>query len=382
MADIGYNDNVKVAGRKFHIQTASNINKGYARCEVFEAGRVITTHHTSFERRGDSNSELLERRIRKIVEDLHQETKVEIELMFQIAEKIKKLKHAPSNVKVGLMFLQNNLIKDAIEQFEIAINLDPKSIIAIKHLAVCYIKEERIDEAIELLEKAIEEDSKFADIHFNLGKAYFFKRQYEKAIRHFNEALKLNPQYYAASYHLAMTYLDSIVHSADNSLLPPSTVRFQRSQQLLEHLYSQDLYKFTGIYPQILKALNEKKIAAAVKILNNNQDVVFPLNVLGLIGIDFYLKFMYGGKNLDADVVKKYEEKLVEASKTHPNYADIWNNLGIVHLIQCRNLFLQALTEFDKALEINPSFNKALKNKKLVENDGKEFLILLRAILR
>jgi tetratricopeptide (TPR) repeat protein len=128
--------------------------------------------------------------------------------------------------------------------------------------------------------------------------------------------------------------------------------------------------------------LAEKKIANAVKLLIVNQEVVFPLNVLGLIGIDFYLKFMYGGKNLDAEVVRKYEEKLIEASKVHPNYADVWNNLGIVHLIQCRNLFLQALTEFDKALEINPSFGKAMKNKKLVENDGKEFLILLRAILK
>ena len=44
--------------------------------------------------------------------------------------------------------------------------------------------------------------------------------------------------------------------------------------------------------------------------------------------------------------------------------------------------FLQALSEFNKALEINPAFEKALKNKKLVENDGKEFLMLLRAILK
>ena len=61
---------------------------------------------------------------------------------------------------------------------------------------------------------------------------------------------------------------------------------------------------------------------------------------------------------------------------------NIWNNLGVIHLIQCRNLFLQALGEFRKALEINPDFEKAQKNKVLVENDGKEFLILLRAILK
>ena len=81
-------------------------------------------------------------------------------------------------------------------------------------------------------------------------------------------------------------------------------------------------------------------------------------------------------------MIKRFEHQLDRAIESHPEYADLWNNLGIVHLIQCRNLFLQALNEFDHALEINPAFDKARKNKKLVENDGKEFLILLRAILR
>ena len=91
---------------------------------------------------------------------------------------------------------------------------------------------------------------------------------------------------------------------------------------------------------------------------------------------------MYGGRKLNKDIIKKFEERLTTAIEKNADFADLWNNLGIVHLIQCRNLFLQALNEFDRALEINPSFDKALKNKKLVENDGKEFLILLRAILK
>ena len=85
-----------------------------------------------------------------------------------------------------------------------------------------------------------------------------------------------------------------------------------------------------------------------------------------------------GSTDNSLEIIKKYEQKLEIALKDYSDYADIWNNLGIVHLIQCRNLFLQALGEFKRALEINPAFDKARKNKKLVENDGKEFLILLR----
>ena len=91
---------------------------------------------------------------------------------------------------------------------------------------------------------------------------------------------------------------------------------------------------------------------------------------------------MYGGKGLDINTIHRFEKRLEKALEKNPDYADIWNNLGVIHLIQCRNLLLQALNEFNRSLELNPGFEKAVKNKKLVENDGKEFLILLRAILK
>ena len=91
---------------------------------------------------------------------------------------------------------------------------------------------------------------------------------------------------------------------------------------------------------------------------------------------------MYGGKGLSRWALKKFERDLLNVIGIQEDYADLWNSLGIVHLIQCRNLFLQALGEFNQALEINPKFEKASKNRKLVENDGKEFLILLKEILK
>ncbi len=51
MSDIGYNDNVVVGDRTFHIQTATNKSKGVVRCEVFEKGRLITTREMKYERR-------------------------------------------------------------------------------------------------------------------------------------------------------------------------------------------------------------------------------------------------------------------------------------------------------------------------------------------
>ena len=82
------------------------------------------------------------------------------------------------------------------------------------------------------------------------------------------------------------------------------------------------------------------------------------------------------------DFIYGYTDQLKQTVDKFPKYADLRNNLGIAYLIQCRNLFLNALEQFRYALEINPQYKKAKKNLKLAENDGKGFLILLRAILK
>lgn len=382
MADIGYNDNVSVSNRTFHIQTASNIKKGTARCEVFEQGKIISTHDLEFERRRSSSEDSLEGRVRDIVTALHQDTIEEIELMFQIRDKVKKLKHSPSNIKLGLIFLQNNLIKDAIEQFELALSIDPDSGDALNKLGLAYIKFGQNNTAMNYFKTAIEKGYNYADVYHNLGLAFLNEKQHYKALNNFQEAVRINPKYSQAQYNLAIVYLESILLDKSENLLPPPSIRMERAHQLLSKLSEDSSNGFDKISTKVSDALAEKDLTTAINLLVTNRDKVFPPEIDSLIGMDFYLKFMYGGRKLNTELIQKFEDRLNQAIEKNNHYADLWNSLGIVHLIQCRNLFLQALSEFDKSLELNPSFDKALKNKKLVENDGKEFLILLRAILK
>ena len=382
MADIGYNDNVSVSNRTFHIQTASNIKKGNARCEVFEQGKLISTHNLEFERRKTFSEDSLEKRIRSIVTTLHNETMDEIELMFQIRDKVKKLKHSPSNIKLGLIFLQNNLLTDAIEQFELALSIDPDSGEALNKLGLAHIKLGQNDAAMNYFKTALEKGYNYADVYHNLGLALLNEKQHSNALINFQEAIRINPKYYVAQYNLAIVYIESILLDESENLLPPPSIRLERAHQLLNKLNVNSSSGFEKIHTKIIDALSENDLKSAINILVSNRDKVFPPEIDSLIGMDFYLKFMYGGRKLNTELIQKFEDRLNQAIEKNNHYADLWNSLGIVHLIQCRNLFLQALSEFDQSLELNPSFDKALKNKKLVENDGKEFLILLRAILK
>jgi len=382
MNAIGFNDDVVVSGRKFHVQTSSVSNNGTARCEVFEQGRIISKSEVEFERRRQFDDNLLEERISRLVENMHTETMNEIEMMFSIADKVKKLRHAPSNVKTGLMFLRSNLMKDAIEQFEIAISIDPDNVDAYNNLGLAYIRLGQNTKAIKILRKIQEKGRTYADISHNLGMAYLNEKEHYKALINFQEALRINPQYNEADYNIAILYLDSIIYDKNDNLLPPPSIRLERAHQQLNKLEQAKLKPFAQIAPKVQKLLKEGNLEEAIIKMHQYREKIFPMELLSIIGINFYLKFMYGGKGLGFDIIRKFERELYEALEEHPDYADLWNNLGVIHLIQCRNLFIQALNEFDRALDINPYFEKALKNKKLVENDGKEFLILLRAILK
>ncbi|MCB0282237.1 MAG: tetratricopeptide repeat protein [Calditrichae bacterium] len=382
MSEIGFNDNVQVYGRKFHVQTATHTSKGMASCEVFEEGRLINKNYVTFERRKSTDSEALEKRIREIVETIHQETMNEIELMFTISEKIKKMEHAPSHVKMGLLFVKNNLLQDAVDEFKTAIKINPDGVDAYNNLGLTYIRMQNFPEAVRILERALRIKSDYADIHLNLAMAYYYEKQHYKGLDHIQRSLRINPDYQVARYNQAILYLDSILSDKKDKQLPPANIRVERSIQQLQYLAKGNLEGITSIINKVEKALAIKDIEGAVKTLNGAREKLFPDAIHSIIGINFYLRFMYGGRSLNTHTLKSFEQELLDSIEQQGDYADLWNNLGIVHLIQCRNLFLQALNEFNRALDINPKFEKALKNKKLVENDGKEFLILLRAILK
>ena len=382
MSDIGFNDNLEVAGRKFHFQTASRSGKGTIRCEIFENGRVLSTSEVDYERRKTDRNEAIEDRLRTVVESLHEEMISEIELLFKISEKVNKLKHSPSNLKIGIMFLQNNMIEDAIKQFKKAIEYDPDYTPAYNHLGLTYIKIGEYKKAVETYEAIIHRNGQFTDMFNNYGLALLMDNRLDDAQEQFKRALRLNRNYLEAHYNMALLYLRSTQLGFAQPKAPPQSVRVQRAFEHLEIIKEKKIKVFDIIYDKVQKNLQKNNIEQATQLLEENRNKIFPTDVSSLISTNFYLKFMYGGKGLDSETIKRFEYRLNAAMEDNPDYADIWNNLGVIHLIQCRNLFLQALNEFNRALELNPGFEKAIKNKKLVENDGKEFLILLRAILK
>ncbi|MCH7679452.1 tetratricopeptide repeat protein [candidate division KSB1 bacterium] len=373
MENIGLNNDVLVGERKFHVQTNFSDTKNMIVSNVFYEGQVIESKEVPA---GNDTSDI---EFKNRMHEVHQELVTELEVLYYISEKVKTVRHAPSANKLGLLFLQKSLYKEAIDHFNLALEIQPDSPEVYCNLGKTHLIAGDYNDAIAVLENGAAHAPQFADIQNYLGVAYLHTQNLQKAISHMEDALKLNPNYIGVHYHLGMAFL---AQSLNQNGLDASAgdLQVKAEEQLniaAERMVNRNIPNFT----KVIEMVRRKSYQEAVKEFFECKPKEVLTQFLNVEN-EFYLKFMYGGKGKNDSYISDYVGKLQELIDEYPNYADLRNSLGIVNLIQCRNLFLKSLNEFRAALKINPKFKKAEKNLKLAENDGKGFLILLRAILK
>jgi len=373
MEGLGLNNDMIVGGRKLHVQTSYSEATGRIVSSVFDDGRIIDKREISY-RNGTAPSEL-----RQHLSEVHHQTIRDFETLYYVAEKIRTVRHAGSALRLGRLFLRKRLMEEAISALRLALELDPGLEEARVLLARAFNLRQEPEQARSLLEEALSSGSDSADLHDALGETLFFLKEYAAAAEQFSRALALNPELASAHYYMGLALLAQTEASAEGAAAADDVEakaleHLQRALQLVPELRTTEVKGAFGL-------LREGKVAEALERLVAGRPGPFLGPDLSFED-DFYLKFMYGGKGRDDDFIASYVGQLEGVLKDHPDFADLHNNLGIAYLIQCRNLFLKALDEFRQAIKINPNFKRAKKNLKIAENDGKGFLILLRALLK
>ena len=375
MENIGLNSEVSTGGKNFHIQTQYSESTEKIVSNIFDNGKVIVA------RGMEIKSNTPARDIKLHVNQLHQDVIADLEMLFFISEKVRSVRHSVSNNKLGLVFLKRNLFDEAIAEFERAVEIDPDFGEAYNNLGSAYLKRKSYPEAIDAFTRGIEKNVGYADLHNNLGYAYFCANKYPEAIHQIKTALEKNPKFVHATFNICQVYLKTIIDELPDFDSASIAERIEKVKELLTSIVDQNQYFKTNYLESAIDYLTQNNFPEAMKLFEMAASDL-PEKIELDYESEFYLKFMFGGKGKDNDFIFEYTKGLKQAVANYPEYADLRNNLGIAYLIQCRNLFLNALDEFRQALEIDPDYKKAEKNLKLAENDGKGFLILLRAILK
>jgi superkiller protein 3 len=334
-----------------------------------ERDRVLNTQETPYNpNQGDEE-------LMAMVKHLHEERVEVFRELIRISKKLEKKPDANSNYKLGMVLLKNGMGKEAITEFRRALTLEPDKAPVLKHLGVALILEERYGEAIKNFQRAIEIKPTYPDIHNNLALAFLRSENYPEALNELEKALEIHPKYAEAQFNLGLCLVSQAAVNGKLDEEAQEKVNMHLSQAVeLNASFNNEYYKISkgylakGRFAEARQALVEARTA----VLSQSGSEIYN---------EFYLRLKYGEEGVDRKSTERYISKLEDILEKNPNYVDIHNDLGVAYLIQCRFLFTRAINEFKKALTINADYAKAKKNLKLAENEGKGFLILLRAIL-
>jgi protein O-mannosyl-transferase len=110
---------------------------------------------------------------------------------------------------LGEFLLDHGHLDEAIDQFQIALNIDPKYPTARTNLGIALTKKGRIDEAIAHFQTVLEDYPNDAKAHLNLGNALAQKGDPQSAIAAYEKALSIQSHDPSAHYNLGMALDDT-----------------------------------------------------------------------------------------------------------------------------------------------------------------------------
>lgn len=372
MADFVFNDVIKSKSGEYFLKTANSMHQSRIISSFFRNGTLINSQFQSYDD-GISDERLLE-----ATRSFHEEKKAEVQSLLELSEKLRESDQGEMKNLLGLAFLRKGMYDEAIAEFEDAIVLNPKNSIVYNNLGKAYLGVKKYDEAIGVLEEAISLSPRFADFHNNLGLAYLHKSQCKKAVERFKKATEQNPYYADAYFNLGLAYVMNAHTREDFELSVDCYAKVMENMEKAAKINPN--YK-TDLFDRASELLRNEEYLKAYEAFTQVKDAAGTAMDLSFI-LDFYLRVINNGKRVKSATIWRHIRHLEELVKKYPNYADLYNHLGVAYVIMSKYVNNKAIQLFNKAMEINPNFERAKKNKRLAEYDHKGMQLLFEAILK
>ena len=307
----------------------------------------------------------------------------DLKLLFFVAEKVRVSKHTESIKKLGSLFFEKGFYDEAIDQFSLALEINPKTENSYYYLGLCYFKKAEYRTALEKFLLAAVQTPEYADLHFFLARTHWKLQHYKQSFTEFERAIELNESYDVAYYLFGLYLLKSVQHATKHPDLSPPILRIKKASKNL-HIAAKLSSRYSKKYLmsgfenlEIRHQLNQAVEDFEKAYPETGQTILEPF-----VDNEFYLKYMFSDLQKDENTLEAYIKNLELSASRHPDYADIRRNLGIAYLLKAWQFFTKATEEFRHAVKINPGYDKAKKNLKLLESEIRGILLLLRAILK
>ncbi len=380
MQGFGLQNAFKVKDREFRVHTGCDPNKQKISCEVFEDGRYIYSFSDSYNIRDNENGSAERPYVQEVTSNLHLEIMDEVAVLFRAFEKLKTIKDSQPHYRLGKLLLQRNFYPEAIVCFEQAIKLKPDHIRAQQRLAVSYLEIKNFNKARSITDTLLSQNE-FPDILVLSGIINSQVGFYDNASKELQKAISMKPDYLESQFNMGIILFLSTLDDGDENIVIP--VRIMRALKQIRENEFYEGEQWQNRFDSLERILKNGKREEIIEALFQFQIYLLTKDDSTSSAMDYFLiKFMYGGQEINQDEIDVYEQKIRLNADKNEKYADYWNEMGSLHLIQCREYFLNAITQFDNAVTINPRYEEANNNLSMLKRNKQGFLILLRAILK
>lgn len=317
--------------------------------------------------------------LEKFLNQAHQGLIAEMEFIFAASGKILQDPSPHICFLMGILFLSRGFYDDAIVHFQKAVDLEPGNVQAVKHYGVAMTLKGDFENARHILNYVLESGVAFADIYYCLGNTYLFQRQFNRAKPYYEEALKVNPNYADAHLRLATCAVGAIA-GEDQGLVGAAVEKYAEEAQEKIQLALQCNSKIrTGALMAATDNLKQKKYPMALKNLLEARPKFNPKT--GSEIVCFYvLKLLYGSKGVNIEETEEYLRQLEQLVEANPTYVDLRLHYGMANLIKSNFLINRSLREMNKALEINPNFDKAKATAGTLTDVYRKMLMTVKSV--
>ena len=336
MGDFIFNDVIrsKDSGEYF-LKTANSEYESRIISSFFRNGTLIDTQFKDYENGLNEEQLLSETR------GFHEEKKIEVQSLLVLSEKLRESEQAPTKNLLGMAFLRRGMYEEAIIEFEEAAVLDKDNAVIYNNLGRAYLEVERVDEAAKVLKLAIKLSPGFADLHNNLGLAYLKKEQCKNAVDCFDRAVEINTYYAEAFYNLAIAYVLNAHKREDFNL---SVNCYSNVMDYMEKAIKINPSYRNEHFDRGEALLRNKEYEQAFVAFEKGKRYITPPTDFAFI-LDFYLRIMHNEKKIKSSMIWRHIRKIEENLKKYPNYADLYNHLGVAYVILSKYINNKAKSE-------------------------------------
>lgn len=361
--DVGLNSDIKVAKKRLHLQTSLLEEKSLLSLELFQGGELVSRRYQIVDKDVSETD----------IQDIHNQIKRKIEFLFEIQNDIKQRKHVVGLVHLGRLFMDVGLNAQAVDSFQTALHLDNKIDVHFD-LGKAYFETEQFQKALNQFEMI---SDNYADVYFNKGLALWKLAEYAESLKALKQALNINANYAKANYYYGYILVDSCVQKPTLPDLPSPIERLKQAERYFENASESSAIIDTGTLQDGLKKALDSNFDQGLKLLSQAIPR-YHTDADKHWTSEIFLRFMYKDVKEINDIIYRLEALIDQ----NPEYADLREALGSAYLVKGWYCFSKATSQLKNAVEINPDFEKAVKKVKLLQNDGRGLLILLRAVLK